>query len=445
MAQRYQSRHASPDESAPKSKLPLIVILSVIGFCVLGAAVYALVHFVLLAQPAPTEAPTLPTATPTLAPIPTEAPTEAETEPDFAAMAEAKLATMSDREKLCQLFIVTPETLTGVDGVTMAGDTTKQAIADYPVAGIIYNTVNMESADQTREMIAKTQEYASIPMFIAVDEEGGDVARAAEKLGTTSFDPMYSYKAQGTEVAHDNAFTIGSDIKALGFNLDFAPVADVWTNPDNTAIGSRAYSDDYTEAAELVSAAVSGFNESGIICTLKHFPGHGNTAEDSHQTLAYVSSDEGSLKAGELLPFKSGIEAGADVVSSIDADYPATLSSKVVPSLLREYLGYDGLVITDSMKMGAITDNYDHDTIIKGLFDADIDLILEPDDLEAYLVAIQNAIDNGVITKEQIDAKVKKILTLKYKKGLFDQAAATSATEAPTDAATEEATEDATE
>ena len=448
MAQHYQSKHAFAEEAAPKRNTALIVLLSVIGICILGAAVYALVHFVIVPQmAAPTEAPTLAPAAPTLAPIPTEAPTEAPTEPDYAAMADAKLAAMTDREKLCQLFIVSPETLTGVDGVTMAGDTTKQAIADYPVGGIMYNTDNLETVDQTKEMIAKSQSYASIPMFIAVDEEGGDVARVAAKLGTTKFDPMYTYKAQGAEVARSNAKTIGADVKALGFNLDFAPVADVWTNSENTVIGSRAYSDDCTEAAELVASAVQGFGDSGVLSTLKHFPGHGNTAEDSHESLATVSSDVEALKANELLPFKSGIEAGAEfvmvghlVVSAIDADYPATLSSKVVPTLLREYLGYDGLVISDSMKMAAITANYDRAAIIKGLFAADIDMILDPDDLEGYLVALQNALADGSITQEQIDAKVKRILTLKYSKGLISDAS-----ETPTEAATEAATESATE
>ena len=442
----YQSRHSAPAEQKPKSKLPLIIILTLVGICVLGAAVYALVHFVILAPPAEQPAPTAPPAAPTLAPVPTEAPTEAPTEPDYLLMAENKMAAMSDREKICQLFIVTPEALTGVDGVTMAGDTTKNAIENYPVGGIIYFGDNIETAEQISEMIEKSQGYAEIPMFIAVDEEGGDVSRVASKLGTASFDPMYTYKAQGTQVARDNAKAIASSIKELGFNLDLAPVADVWTNPDNTVIGSRAYSDSYEDAAQLVANAVQGFADGGVLSTLKHFPGHGNTSEDSHESLAYVGSSADELKNGELLPFKSGIEAGADmvmvghlVVSEIDPDMPATLSSKVVPQLLREYLGYDGLVISDSMQMASITANYDHDTIVKGLFNADVDVILQPDDIEAYITAIENALENGDITRQQIDAKVKKILALKFKKGIIQNPCALL-TAQPTEAPTEDYT-----
>ena len=342
MAEKYQSKHAAPSHGGKHSakqpervaqtskpakasqpeatekkgrKIYLTILLLVLGFCVLGAAVYALVHFVILAPPAaePTETPALPTS-PTLAQIPTEAPTEAPTEPAYLAKAEETLQSMTLREKLCQLFIVTPEVLTGVDGVTIAGDTTKEAIEKYPVGGIIYFSDNLESVKQTEEMIAKSQEYAKTPMFIAVDEEGGNVARVAEKLGTRSFDPMYSYKEKGADTARDNAGIIASQLNTIGFNLNFAPVADVWTNPDNTVIGERAYSDDYEQAAELVAAAVEGYDDTGVLCTLKHFPGHGSTAEDSHEELATVSATVDDLKKGELLPFKSGIEAGADMV-----------------------------------------------------------------------------------------------------------------------------------
>ena len=455
MAEKYQSKHTAPShgtkhaaksperaaqevtpaeaslpqESVQKKggKVYLTILLLILGFCLLGAAVYALVHFVILAPPAeaPTELPTLPT-TPSLAALPTDPPTEAPTEPAYLAMAEEKLASMTRREKLCQLFIVTPEVLTGVDGVTIAGDTTKESIEEYPVGGIIYFSDNLETVKQTEEMIAKSQEYAKTPMFIAVDEEGGDVARVADKLGTREFEPMYTYKDKGADTARDNAVIIADQLSTIGFNLNFAPVADVWTNPDNTVIGDRAYSDDYAQAAELVAAAVEGYGSTDVLCTLKHFPGHGDTAEDSHEQLAVVTATVDKLKEGELLPFKSGIEAGADmvmvghlIVSDLDDSLPATLSPKVVPELLREYLGYDGVVISDSMQMAAITANYDYDKIVKGLFDADIDIILQPDDIDAYLEALEKALDDGTITEDQVNAKVRKILSLKYEKGII--------------------------
>ena len=442
MASHYQSKHSSAEPAvsasgsagSSKGRIPLIIISLVLTFCILGAGAYALVHFVIFAPSDTSTSETLPTAPPdpTLAPVPSTpgsgmTPTTAPVQSDPSAAADSLLASMSTREKICQMLIVTPETLTGIDGVNMAGETTKQALADYPVGGVIYNTVNLETTEQTKELIAKSQEFSKIPLFIAVDEEGGDVARVADKLGTTAFDPMYSYKEQGAQVARDNAKTIASDISALGFNLDFAPVADVWSNENNTVIATRAYSDLFEQAAALIDGAVRGFADGGVLSTLKHFPGHGGTDEDSHNGLAYVYTDLDSLKANELLPFKSGIDAGADmvmvghlIVTALDEELPATLSGKVVPELLRKYLGYDGVVITDGMQMSAITDNYDYDTIVKGIFDADIDIILQPDSIESYVSAIESALENGTITQAQLDQKVKRILTLKISKGIIE-------------------------
>lgn len=452
------------DDEPPKSggkKLAMMILAIVLGFAIVGAGVFALVHFVLSPdqsgadQTTVTEAPTIPDE-PTLTPDPTKEPTEPPTEAptvkkDYGAMADEYMKKMSDREKICQLFIVTPEVLTaGLDdsesdsAVTIAGEMTKNSLQEYPVGGVIYFAENLENQDQTKEMITNSQKYSSTPLFIAVDEEGGDVARVAEKLGTKKFKPMLTYKDKGESVAHDNAEIIASNLRALGFNMDNAPVADVLSNPNNTVIGDRAYSDDFAQAATLVKAAVQGFNDGGVVNVLKHFPGHGSTEEDSHDGFAYVKTSAADLKKNELLPFKSGIEAGADmvmvghlIVEDLDPDNPATLSSKVVPELLRKELKYDGIVITDSMSMGAITENYsDYETIVKGLFAADVDIILQPDDLDGYISAIESLLESGDITQQQIDAKVKKILTLKYSEGIIKASdSAQTATDAATDAA----------
>ena len=433
-------------------KVALIIVALLLGFAIVGAGVYALVHFVFMPQIDSnidaTEAPTV-APMPTLAPTPTAPPaTQAPTEPDYGAMADAYMKNMTEREKLCQLFIVTPEALTAAmddsgDGgaVTLAGEMTKESLEAYPVGGIIYNSDNLEDAEQTKKLIANSQSYSKTPLFIDVDEEGGNVARVASKLGTKKYEPMLTYKDQGEQVALDNAKAIAADIRSFGFNMDNAPVADVLSNPANTVIGDRAYSDDYAQAAKLVAAAVKGFNEGGVISVLKHFPGHGGTSEDSHDGLAYVNTSVEDLKKNELQPFKAGIEAGADmvmighlVVKELDAELPATLSSKVVPELLRKELNYNGIVISDGMAMGAIVDNYDYDTIVKGLFAADVDIILQPDNLDAYLEAISDAVANGSITQEQIDAKVRKILTLKYKRGIMQPAAANTAAQPATTA-----------
>jgi beta-N-acetylhexosaminidase len=418
---------------------------------VLGGGFYALVHFGVITLPSmeATEAPSDSFVVPTLTPTPSVVPTEAPTEPDYVAMAQRTAASMTDREKFLQLIITTPETLTGVDAVNMAGETTKNAIESYPVGGIIYSDVNFEDVNQTKELLEKSQSFAKTPMFLAVDEEGGDVARVASKLGTKSFESMYTYKDQGIQTAHDNAMDIASDLSSLGFNLDFAPVADTFTNPENTVIGTRAYSDSYDEAARLVASAVTGFHNGGVLCTLKHFPGHGAATEDSHLELAHIDKTAEELTSGELIPFKNGIDAGADmvmvghlVVTHLDDELPATLSPKVVPSLLRELYHYDGVVITDSMQMAAITDNFNHETIVKGIFDADIDMILMPDDLDSYLESFEKLLAEGSITREQLDRKVIRVLSLKYQKGIIPTASGASS-EAPSEPATNAVTETA--
>lgn len=413
------ARHAQP-EPKRNGKLKWILLAAVIVTALAAAGIF--LYFRFIAQPS-VDPP------PYQAPAETAASEEAETQApaeSLSAIVDAYIESMSEREKLCQLFIVTPEVLTGVDGVTLAGEQTKSSLESYPVGGIVYFADNLIDGDQTRTMIANSQSYSRTPLFIAVDEEGGIVARCAERLGTTALENMFTYRSQGTATAYENAKTIASDIRGFGFNLDFAPVADVWTNPENTVIAERAYSDSYEEAAELVASAVRGFNENGVTATLKHFPGHGDTYEDSHDGLAYLAKTAEELKSGELLPFKSGIEAGAGmvmighlVVEDMDAEKPATLSPVVVPTLLRQELGYDGVTVTDSMSMGAILENYGYDEIVKGFFDADIDMILCPDDLDSYLDAMENALSDGSITMAQIDAKLRRIITLKFERRLL--------------------------
>ena len=424
MAERYRSKHAV------KTKPSKIIIIIIIVLVALAAALGTGAYFLLNNLIAPDSSPAETSAMPSVA-ADTEAASEvyseAPTEPSAAAKAKAYIAGMSEYEKICQLFIVTPEVLTGEDGVTLAGEQTKASIEKYPVGGIVYFSSNLVDPEQTKAMISNSQSYSKTPLFICVDEEGGSVARVAGELGTTEFDDMFSYHDQGSQTAYDNAKTIANDISRFGFNLDFAPVADVWTNPDNTVIAERAYSDDYTQAADLVSAAVSGFNDGGVIPVLKHFPGHGDTIEDSHFGLAAVGRSVDEIKKEELLPFIKGIDSGTGMVmaghltvQALDPDKPATLSSIVVPELLRGELGYDGVVITDSVSMQAITDNFRYDEIVKGIFDADIDMILCPTDLDVYIGAVEAALKDGKITNEQLEKKLLRILTLKYERGIMN-------------------------
>ncbi len=346
------------------------------------------------------------------------------------ARATEILADMTLHEKICQLFIVTPEELTGVGQVIAAGESTRACIEEYPVGGLIYFAQNLKSVEQTKEMIANTQAYSvgatGIPMFISVDEEGGVVARCADKLGTTEFEPMYTYKDQGAEVAKANAKTIASDIKALGFNLDFAPVADVWSNPANRVIGTRAYSDDAAQTADLVAAAVAGFDEAGVASTLKHFPGHGDTAEDSHKTAAYSYRTLDQLRQGEFLPFKAGIDAGADMVMmghitvpEVDT-VPATFSQKIIGELLRGELGFDGVVITDSMVMSAVTHLYSSPEASLAAFIAGNDILLCGDDLKGSVARLTEACQSGELSEERVNESVMRILELKIRRGILE-------------------------
>lgn len=347
------------------------------------------------------------------------------TEEEKPSLVDETLAGMTLHEKVCQMMFVTPEELTGEDGVTVAGDATRQALENYPVGGIVYFAKNLESQDQVKEMIDNSQKYSSIGLFVATDEEGGVVNRLMDTVGTTYIGSMYYYKDDGDETAYENAYTIANDMSALGFNLDFAPVADVWSNPDNTVIGERAYSDDYAQAAELVGNAVKGFNDGGVMCTLKHFPGHGDTAEDSHYSSAYVHRTKEEIMADEMQPFRSGIEAGAEfvmvghlIVPDID-EVPATLSYKIATGILRDELKFEGVAITDSFEMESIADNYSVDDAVVMSVKAGMDMILQPKDMASAVNSIEQAVADGELSEDGIDESVRRILTLKESRGLL--------------------------
>ena len=347
------------------------------------------------------------------------------TEEEKPSLVDETLAGMMLHEKVCQMMFVTPEELTGEDGVTVAGDATRQALENYPVGGIVYFAKNLESQDQVKEMIDNSQKYSSIGLFVATDEEGGVVNRLMDTVGTTYIGSMYYYKDDGDETAYENAYTIANDMSALGFNLDFAPVADVWSNPDNTVIGERAYSDDYAQAAELVGNAVKGFNDGGVMCTLKHFPGHGDTAEDSHYSSAYVHRTKEEIMADEMQPFRSGIEAGAEfvmvghlIVPDID-EVPATLSYKIATGILRDELKFEGVAITDSFEMESIADNYSVDDAVVMSVKAGMDMILQPKDMASAVNSIEQAVADGELSEDRIDESVRRILTLKESRGLL--------------------------
>lgn len=368
-------------------------------------------------------------AAPTLSseedPNPAETPESTDTPEVVGSQAELLLEEMSLREKVYQLFIVFPSQVTGVSPVTQAGDLTRQGLAEYPVGGFLYNKTNMVSREQVTEMLTTVQTYSRIPLLLTCDEEGGRVNRLMGTVGTTYIDSMISYKDQGTEKAAENAEIIAGDMVSCGFNADFAPVADVWSNPQNTVIGDRAYSDDFSQAAELVAAAVEGFHKGGVACTLKHFPGHGDTEEDSHNGAVYVAKTLEELRAGELLPFQAGIDAGADMVmighlTVADVEeVPALFSYEIVTRLLREEMGFEGVVITDSLQMKAVTKYYDSGQAAVLAVQAGVDILLCPENLEEAADALMDAVETGVISKERLNQSVLRILKLKEERGIL--------------------------
>ena len=390
-----------------------------------AAVCFALIFALALSACGQAPAVTLPDpdADVTSTPEPTPEPTP--TPDPVKVRAEELLSGMTLREKLCQLMIVRPEVLTGESPVTAAGETTRLALETYPVGGLIYSVDNLVTQEQTREMITNTQSYSKLPLFISADEEGGNVGRLMYKLGTTWVNSMYSYKDQGADTAYANAKTIGTDMVGCLFNTDFAPVADVWTNPANTVIGDRAYSDDFEQAAELVASAVRGFTDSGVICCLKHFPGHGDTSTDTHEGAAVVSKSLDELRAGEFLPFVSGIEAGADMVmighitvTSVDPE-PATISKAIITDVLRGELGWDGVVISDSLDMGALA-GYDNGEVCVKFLEAGGDILLGIPDIETALTVLEAAVTDGRLTESRIDESVQRVLELKISHGIIE-------------------------
>lgn len=341
------------------------------------------------------------------------------------------LNSMTTEEKAAQIFFVTPEAITGVQTVTAAGDATKAALEKYPVGGLVYFSANLISPEQTRTMLANTwaysQEVMKVPVYLGVDEEGGTVARVASNsaFSVTQYQGMRAIGDTGDpSQAYQAAQTISSYLKDLGFNMDFAPDADVITNPENKVIGNRSFGTDPQLVGDMVSAAVKGFRDQAMASCIKHFPGHGGTKGDTHEGYAYTDRTVEQMESAELLPFRSGIEAGVEFImaSHISApntpagDTPASLSSYMLTDLLREQMGYQGLVITDAMNMGAISQQYSSAQAAVQAFQAGADMILMPENFTEAYNGILQAVQSGQITQERLDASVLRILETKLEK-----------------------------
>ncbi len=331
-------------------------------------------------------------------------------------------------QRVAQLFFVTPNQLSGVDGTTVAGEITKEAFEKYPVGGIILMENNIQSEDQVKELTEGYQligsELLDLPVFIGVDEEGGRVARIANAgiMDTPHFSSMYEVGASGDpQEAYRVGKEIGTYLADLGIDTDFAPVADVWSNAENQVIGDRSFGTDPEKVAEMVTEAVRGFHDSQIRTAVKHFPGHGNTAEDSHSGFAYNYGTKEELENGEWKPFAAGIKEQSEFVmvghiccpNILSEETPASLSEELVTGVLRNEMKFNGIIITDAMDMGAVTAHYSSGEAAVRALEAGVDMILMPEHFQEAYEAVLQAVRDGRISEERIQESVSRILDCK--------------------------------
>ena len=348
--------------------------------------------------------------------------------------ASLELSKMTLREKVGQLFFVRPEALDTSIHWNEYADLTDYKLQqvnktmlsvnkDYPVGGVILFAHNIENESQLVPFVKELKKLNGSPL-LAIDEEGGRVARIANN-GT--FDvPKYESMAKIAESgdpseAKKAAYTIGSYIKEYGFDIDFAPVADVNTNPENIVIGPRAFSDDPETAADFVVSYLNGLDSANVIGTLKHFPGHGDVKTDTHTGYAETNKTWDEMLECEMIPFKAGIKAGAQMIMTAHIaapkvtgnDLPSTLSPVILQEKLRGELGFKGVIVADAMDMGAITKQFSNTEAAIKAIQAGVDIILCPKDFVQALDAIVNAVEKGDIKESRIDESVKRILALK--------------------------------
>lgn len=337
---------------------------------------------------------------------------------------EEILSKMTLEEKIGQMFFIASRFNSSKQRRLYMDDQLEQDLIKFKPGGFVLFSENLDTIPQTKSFINSIQKYASIPMFIGIDEEGGVISRLnmAEKLHSTVMPSPYEIGITGNpEYAYKSSQAIAKEISSLGFNLNFAPVADIFSNPDNMIISWRAYSSDGPIASQMVAQAVKGMRDSGIISVLKHFPGHGDTLEDTHTGAAIIKNNLERLRAVELLPFKSGIEAGAKFVMTAHVktpeitgnDLPATLSKPIIQGLLREELGFDGVIITDSFEMNAISSYYPEEEAVVMAVEAGVDILLMPNDLNKAFNSILSAVKGGRISEERIEESVTRILKVK--------------------------------
>lgn len=357
--------------------------------------------------------------------IDTPQPVEEEPEEEdfLGELARSYFSEMPVEDKVAGLFMITPEALTGVRTATQAGDGTQEALGQYAVGGLIYFGQNILDKEQITSMLANTTTMSRYPIFLAVDEEGGDVSRVANSnVEVTKVDDMATIGAGGdTSQAYEAGANIGAYLKELGFNVDFAPVADVTTEGEESALGNRSFGSDPQLVGGMVTNVVNGIEGASVSSCLKHFPGLGSTSADTHEGRVELDKTLNELKTSDFIPFQQGIEAGADFVMvshvtapALDEDsVPSSLSRKVITDILRGELGFEGVVITDALDMSSITEYYTPGEAAVMALEAGADMLLMPENFEEAYQALLSAVQEGTISEERIDESLERIYRVK--------------------------------
>lgn len=415
--------------------LPVPALL--LGLVLLTGCASAPAETIVMESPAPTAEQSAVPQTPEPAP-------EASAEP--ASKAEELLCSMSLEEKVGQLFIIRPESLSTELTPQQAHDTTEYGVTEwtedmalqlekYPAGGVAIFGKNISFPEQLKNFVAAMQQASSLPLFMGVDEEGGSVSRLAnspafrteEGYVLPQFKSMAEIGASGdTGAARTVGFTIGCYLAEYGFNLDFAPVADTNTNPDNVVIGDRAFGSDPELVSQMVAAELDGLHSAEVLGCIKHFPGHGDTVGDTHDGYVSIQKTWEELLSAELIPFINNLD-NTDMVMvahislpNVTGDgLPASLSEELINGKLRGELGYDGVVITDSLAMGAIAQEYSSADCAVMALDAGVDILLMPEDYAAAFEGVVQAVEEGRLSMERIDESVARVLELKDQLGLL--------------------------
>lgn len=361
------------------------------------------------------------------------------------------LKNMTVEEKVGQIFMVNLEQIDNRKGsyyeFRKATETMKGNIAKYHVGGVILFSRNIAKRKQTIKLTSGLLHADRTPLFIAVDEEGGRVSRIAvnPKMKTTSFPTAEEIgRKKDDEYTYNMGKTIGSEIRELGFNVNFAPVADVRTSELNEEIGDRSFGSNPDKVSEYVSAFIQGMDKAGICGTVKHFPGQGSSNGDTHQGSVDIDSSITMLRKSDFVPFQAGIAAGADfaMVSHIsvskvtESAEPASMSELIMQTILREELGFERVIITDAFDMASITADYTPAEAAYNAFMGGADIILMPQNFEEAYQEILSKVSDGTIEEDRLDSSVLRILAVKIERGILpkEQITATpapSASQAP--------------